>query len=418
MTHTKLFLAFTLAAALHAVPLRGQPTDRSDSGDAPSTAAAQDDTDPAAATSEHLRQYREWKEIIKGIELLRLEFQTAGADRRAELQKELQTRFEAAQSMVPALVESGLTALEATDGTDEELTRFLVAIAWYRLTSDRYEEALPVIEGLVASDADQPGVALWGAVAAFSVADYEAARRYYQEADAAGDFAAPPQEENERAIEVWHLAVELRKIIDEHEAAWQEEQSLRAEEATADDLPRVSLRTTKGDILVELFENEAPNTVKNFITLVEQGVYDGTAFHRVLPNFMAQGGNPITADKAPLDYTIPCECYGEDARKHFRGSLSMAHAGRDTGSAQFFLTFRPTPHLDGQTFYPGSPNDAHTVFGRVIEGMDVLAELNRINPEEPPPPQAAQPEPDRITAARVLRKRPGTDYGDFKKLAR
>jgi cyclophilin family peptidyl-prolyl cis-trans isomerase len=158
--------------------------------------------------------------------------------------------------------------------------------------------------------------------------------------------------------------------------------------------------------------------VKNFITLVEEGAYDGTVFHRVLPNFMAQGGDPTTSGKPAPSYTIPCECYEPDARKHFRGSLSMAHAGRDTASAGFFLTFRPTPHLDGETFYPGSPNDAHTVFGRVIDGMEVLAELQRIDPSAPPEFQAAQPPPDRILEARVIRKRPNTDYGDFNKIAR
>jgi len=130
--------------------------------------------------------------------------------------------------------------------------------------------------------------------------------------------------------------------------------------------------------------------VANFISLVEKGFYNGTPFHRVLPQFMAQGGDPTGTGGGGPGYTIPCECHQPNARVHFRGSLSMAHAGRDTGGSQFFLTFRPTHHLDGQ----------HTVFGRVIKGFDVLAKLQRRDPERP-----EGPEPDKIVEAKVLRKR-------------
>ena len=107
------------------------------------------------------------------------------------------------------------------------------------------------------------------------------------------------------------------------------------------------MKTSEGDIEIELFENEAPNTVLNFITLVDKGFYNGLKFHRVLPGFMAQGGDPKGDGTGGPGYTIPCECYQPDHRLHFRGSLSMAHAGRDTGGSQFFLTFVPTQHLDG-----------------------------------------------------------------------
>ena len=162
-----------------------------------------------------------------------------------------------------------------------------------------------------------------------------------------------------------------------------------AAEAKADDLPRVLLKTSKGDIVLELFENEAPNTVANFIALVEKGFYNGLTFHRVLPNFMAQGGDPTGNGSGGPGYAIACECYRPDARMHFRGSLSMAHAGRDTGGSQFFLTFLPTRHLNGQ----------HTCFGRVIRGMDVLAKTPL-----PRPGAANQPGRQNLEA-KVLRKR-------------
>lgn len=141
-----------------------------------------------------------------------------------------------------------------------------------------------------------------------------------------------------------------------------------------------------------MLENEAPETVGNFINLIEsKKFYDGLTFHRVLPGFMAQGGCPLGDGSGGPGYMIKCETDAENHRNHFRGSLSMAHAGKDTGGSQFFLTFVPTAHLNGK----------HTVFGRVIEGMDVLEKLHRIDPSEPVPGV----KPDTIIKMEVLRKR-------------
>ena len=162
----------------------------------------------------------------------------------------------------------------------------------------------------------------------------------------------------------------------------------------------MKLTTTKGEIVIELFENEAPQSVANFLTLVKQGFYTGSPFHRVLPMFMAQGGAKTDDGAGGPGYTIHCECYKPDYRRHFRGTLSMAHAGRDTGNSQFFLTFVPTPHLNGR----------HTAFGRVIEGMEVLGDLqHRSTMHEQNPPKA-----DRIIKAEVVRDR-GHEY-KFEKL--
>lgn len=172
---------------------------------------------------------------------------------------------------------------------------------------------------------------------------------------------------------------------------WAKEKKIREAEAKADDLPRVQLKTTKGDIVVELFENEAPNTVKNFVSLVENKFYNDVVFHRVLPGFMAQGGDPKGTGLGGPGYTIPDECAGSEHRLHFRGSLSMAHSDQpDSGGSQFFLTFVPTSHLDGK----------HTVFGRVISGFDVLAKLKRIDPR-----YSTSGTADKIIEAKVVRKR-------------
>ena len=130
-------------------------------------------------------------------------------------------------------------------------------------------------------------------------------------------------------------------------------------------LPQVLLETSQGPVVLELYEDEAPNTVANFISLVEKGFYDGLTFHRVIEDFMAQGGDPTGRGIGGPGYRIACECYRDDARKHDRGVIAMAHAGKDTGGSQFYITFVKTEHLDGK----------HTVFGRVIEGMENVDKL-------------------------------------------
>lgn len=157
-------------------------------------------------------------------------------------------------------------------------------------------------------------------------------------------------------------------------------------------LPQIRLTTSKGDVLIELYEDEAPNTVANFISLVEKGYYDGLKFHRVIEDFMAQGGCPQGTGTGGPGYSIPCECGRKDHRKHERGTLSMAHRGKDTGGSQFFITFVATPHLDGK----------HTVFGQVIEGMENVDNLNRT--EKRQPTDVIKPA-DVITKATVVQKR-------------
>jgi len=135
-------------------------------------------------------------------------------------------------------------------------------------------------------------------------------------------------------------------------------------------MPGVIIETEKGKMTFELYEKEAPNTVANFVKLVNEKFYDGLAFHRVIANFMVQGGCPNSRDGAAgipgtggPGYKIQCEI---NANKHLAGSLSMAHAGKDTGGSQFFICHKPAPHLDG----------VHTVFGRTHD-MDVVNAIRK-----------------------------------------
>ncbi|KAA6224890.1 peptidylprolyl isomerase [Campylobacter sp. LR291e] len=114
------------------------------------------------------------------------------------------------------------------------------------------------------------------------------------------------------------------------------------------------IKTEKGDIKLKLFGEEAPQTVCNFANLANDGFYKNLTFHRVIPNFVIQGGCPYGTGTGGPGYEIACECDGQK-HKHLRGTLSMAHAGRDTGGSQFFITHSPQSHLDG----------VHTVFGQI-----------------------------------------------------
>ena len=123
-------------------------------------------------------------------------------------------------------------------------------------------------------------------------------------------------------------------------------------------MTKAKISTEKGDMIVNLFDDVAPTTVKNFVDLIQKKFYDGLNFHRVIPNFVIQGGCPTGDGTGGPGYQIDCEI---NDNLHLAGSLSMAHAGKDTGGSQFFVCHSPQPHLDG----------VHTVFGQT-EDMDIV----------------------------------------------
>ena len=126
------------------------------------------------------------------------------------------------------------------------------------------------------------------------------------------------------------------------------------------------IKTEKGTLKVEFYQDDAPNTVANFIKLANEGYYNGLTFHRVIPNFVVQGGCPKGTGVGGPGYTIDCELEG-DNQFHDRGVLSMAHAGRNTGGSQFFICHSRdnTAHLDRN----------HTCFGKVVEGLEIIDDI-------------------------------------------
>ncbi|MEJ2211478.1 MAG: peptidylprolyl isomerase [Anaerolineae bacterium] len=136
---------------------------------------------------------------------------------------------------------------------------------------------------------------------------------------------------------------------------------------------QATIVTEKGDIVIELYDDQVPATVNNFVFLARQGFYDNTTFHRVIPGFMAQAGDPTGTGRGGPGYRFADE-FDPSLRHDGPGVLSMANAGANTNGSQFFITYVATPWLD----------DRHTVFGRVIEGMDVLEALTPRDPQQNP----------------------------------
>ena len=313
------------------------------------------------------------KKLVGELTSLHAEYQQPNADKTSIENKFNATRDKAREAAL-ALEQSASAAVLANPDNDDACA-VVKDVLQSAMQADDPKKALSLVKTLDDAGKTNEELLLTGATAAMITSELDMAEKFLKAAKEAG------MSDDKIAS--------LQKAIDHERPKVNAEMSTRATEEKADDLPRVKIETTKGTIIVELFENQAPNTVANFISLVESHFYDGTPFHRVIPQFMAQGGDPTGTGTSGPGYTIDCECELPNARKHFLGSLSMAHAGKDTGGSQFFLTFRPTEHLDGR----------HTVFGRVIKGFDVLPKITRTEGPQ------ARPTQDKIISAEIIRKR-------------
>lgn len=346
-------------------------------------------------------KFYQWRKLLKELRALKLEYQTARPERQIAIEKIYNEKIAEGLKTQPELLQLSIAALKETPYKNIYVINHLFGLIEWEAARENYEQAVAVFKEIEPYGFPEDSSVLYAvaALAAFKMMDFENANKWMEivaPLDAPGD----PMER--KIVEVY-----LESIDDKNKSNtnmlmlfpmimknWEQEKKIReAEEAETDPekmLPRVLVKTTKGDIVLELFENEAPNSVANFISLAEKGFYNNAPFHRVLPYFMAQGGDPTGTGAGGPGYTFDCECYQANARKHFRGSISMANAGPNTNGSQFFLTFVPTAFLDGK----------HTVFGRIVEGMEVLADLQRIDPES-----ETQAEPDRIVSTQVLRTR-------------
>ena len=330
------------------------------------------------ARNMYIAKMGEWKQMLKDLQKLRSDFDLAKPSELAAIRKSWAATIAKAEPLLPQLRNAAVAAYAESPNTDRQLTRLLVDFAEKAILADDYEVAEHISVSMLRSSAEERRLYKIAGISSFARHNFEDAQQYFQKAE---QFGAMDQMGA-------NYFGEIKKGYIKY---WEQEQLIRAAEVKADDLPLVRLTTSAGVVELELYENEAPETVGNFISLIEQGYYDGLSFHRVLQNFMAQTGCPTGDGSGGPGYKIYCECLRKDFRRFFTGTLGMAHAGPNTGGSQFFITFRPTGNL----------NAKHTAFGRVTKGLEIVRKIARVDPDKPD----AKLKPDSIITAEVIRKR-------------
>lgn len=290
-----------------------------------------------------------------------------------------------------AIFQQAIRMVENAPRGSIEAAQFLLLAVYYRYEHDWYEGTGEAVEVLLRVQATDPKLAEIAGVSFYATGQLDRATPHLIKAIQSGEM------DDLNRLLLGEL--EPLKVLIQREA------ESRRQDAEKDDSPRVLLETTRGPIVIELFEDQAPNTVANFIDLVDQGYYDGLPFYQVLKSQVALAGDDDKNHAGTAPFVIADEAIGEDARPLLRGSLAMAKIpdpqGKDrtsvpnTASSQFFIPFRPIPraHLE------------FTVFGRVIEGLEHFSFLTRIDPSEKKEENAPPVSPDRIVVAKVLRRR-------------
>lgn len=266
---------------------------------------------------------RMWEELDSDLADLEVDFKSeADPAKQEELRGRYTVLAEKSENIVSKIRTKAVDSL-ATGSLDENSSKLLVGLMMNDAEYERYNDVIKLGDKLIAAGIDS---------------------KYLEQASKAD-----------------RLSIASKELV--------EELLIRQKQNKKDDLPQVKIVTSKGELMVELFEDEAPNTVANFVSLIEKKFYDGLKFHRVVEGFVAQGGDPKGDGTGGPGYTIKCECSSPESRRHYFGSLSMAHAGLDTGGSQFFVCLdrSSTAPLDGK----------HTVFGRVVSGLEVLDKLSR-----------------------------------------
>jgi len=324
-----------------------------------------------------------FKSVNGKLHTLMVEYQTAKPERKDQIQGDYDKLLVDAKQARNILMDAAIDAFNEAPYVNFVVSEFCISLIQYENARDNYEVSFQLADAIIAHpdglSAQAGSFYVMAADAAFGCMEFDKAEQWYAKAVSLN-------------ARLDREAMVRQREIPEQKKLWAEELAIREKEAKADNNPqsanpRVLIRTNKGDITIELFEDNAPNTVANFISLVKKGFYKDIPFHRVLPGFMAQGGGEC-------GYCIDCERLKKDLvqRKHFRGSISMARTSMpDTGGSQFFQMFQPKAYLNGE----------YTVFGRIIDGIDVLADIQRIDPDD----EVITVEPDRIIEAKVLRDR-------------
>ena len=273
-------------------------------------------------------------------------------------------------------------------GMDEEAATFLVTLVQHRFERDIYDPVtMEAATRLIDGGSRFTFLFKTAARSAIVSGHFDMAKQLLEAMD-------------EEQMEDLDLALLFN--LDDYRSLYEAERTIREKETAEDRLPRVAMRTTQGDVVIELFLDQAPSTVAHFIGLVEQGFYDGLDFHQVIDHLLALTGDPSGVGDGNCGKYLIDEHQREDARNAFRGSLAMAKLPMDdegrfvpnSASSQFAILFLPIVTLSEQ----------QTVFGRVIEGMDVISRLRRVDPNKEKGKGEIVMPPDRIIEMTVIRR--------------
>lgn len=346
---------------------------------------------PGPATRSFNVAYEQLEKIADTYNEMEEQYAKATPEQRVILGQQMNTAYRKMDALIQQTSKLSEAAWEE-DKTNPNVIGFSLFLMASAIDADQYETAYDLARELMKAQVHtrEPILYEMAGVSAFMMNKYDVAEMCFKQA--------------EKENEITDVGINYRSTIPYYTAIWKKESALRAQEAAANNLPRVALKTTKGDVVLELFEDQAPNTVANFISLVEKGFYNGNDFHTVMRCFMAQTGSPKEDGTGTPGYVIADECHLPDARFHFRGSVAMAHFGENTAGSQFYITLVPANHLDGK----------YTVFGRVISGIENISNLNEVDVSEKGGDAVDASgvakvtgalKPDKIISAAVIRKR-------------
>ncbi|MBN8601711.1 MAG: peptidylprolyl isomerase [Planctomycetes bacterium] len=323
------------------------------------------------------------KKIAKTITLFRL---SEDPVQDKALQEEYQKLLVEGRPIAVELQHQLVLDARKSSGNDQVAkSKFLYQLFAQNSDLDRYEHNWELAQYLIDVGFEDSKREIYSLIGRNALVqnDFENAKKFYEKAVISQVF---PEAEQKVGI-----------VLPAAVTKWPIEEAARKKDAEKGDLPRVQFETSKGSFVIELFEDEAPNTVGNFIHLVEKGFYNDLLFHRVEKHLVVQTGCPNADGTGGPGYSIQGENGLPNSRNHFRGSVGMALSGDDaaSGGSQFYIGLVPLNFLDGR----------FTVFGRIIEGMDTIEHLNRVNLSEKSEEGERKLVPDHILSAKVLRKR-------------
>ncbi len=340
--------------------------------------AAAPTAEAIAARQEFDQAIKPWRQLARHMQELRTRFLASNPENRKVVREEYGKVLEDSERVLRELVPV-LKKAYAANPADAEVSELMITLAVLFFDGDKFEDSLGLAETLIAHDFPRAEVYNIAGQSAHELDRLDDAEKYLR-------LAFDKNALNPYGRQLLEEIPQRRVVIDA-------ELARRAADEAKGDLPRMRLHTTRGDIVLELFEDDTPNTVSSFLGLVADGFFDGLAFHRVISGFGAMSGSPTSDGQGGPGYETLFENDPAHVRPHLRGAISMVPLSKRTNGSQFFITLRPTraKGLDGK----------QTVFGRVIEGMDVATRLRRYDAQEP----NSLFDPDRILEATIIRRR-------------